>query len=945
MDFTAKRRSALRLFALGIVLGMFPAGDVSPTLGRSPIETTERTQTQASCSSAASAPHLYLSWGTLTCVKQAGKSPLEGMSTARARGNPAHYLVQFEGPVSEADLELLQTLGADVLDYIPQFAFIVRMDETASTLAEELPRVRWIGPFRPEYKLSRALTRSNMIPHRLDIIVTLFPSEPTARIVSELEASGATLLDQVDTKWKSTLRVSTPGTRLAAIAAISGVRWVEETPARRVSNNVAVDILGVRDVWNTHDLHGEGQVVAICDTGLDQGSTDPPELHDDFEDGAGASRVLVLKDLLGDGAADIGMGHGTHVAGSVLGNGARSGATPALHAYPSTAYAGVAPEAALVFQAAGDASSYLPGIPTDLNLLFAQAATHGAQIHSNSWGDAAAGAYTSDAEAVDEYVWDHKDFTILFAAGNEGYDRNSDGVVDLASLDSPGTAKNCITVGASENNRLTGGWNLGGACSSYGNCLLGRYPSEPLKSDGLSDNADGIAAFSSRGPTLDGRTKPDLVAPGTNIASVRSNAETLGGWGVIDQDYMYMGGTSMATPLVAGAAAIVREYYTRLEGVTPSAALVKATLVNGAVNPAPGQYGTGPVQEVPFALPSNVAGWGRINLEHCLFPAIPRATSYWDSQQGLHTGNSHTYTVPVPIEGEDLRVTLAWSDYPGSPVANGGLVNDLDLKLNGPGGSHYATPSGPDRKNNLVGIRLNDPPTGTYTIEVSGYNIPFGPQPYALVASGGIAVPTISSIVPHTGINTGTVVITRLAGTHFQQGASLRLTLSNQKDIVAANVQVVSPTLVTGALDLRTAVATGLWDVVLVHPDTSRAVLPGGFTVMPAPGAPAVHSITPSIGYVGQVLRGVVLRGANFDGLGMPAVRLTRLGRTAITATAVTVVSSSTVSCDLDLNIASTGMWNVLVSNLNGLQGQLTNGFSIRQARFFPLMLRDSIHP
>ena len=115
----------------------------------------------------------------------------------------------------------------------------------------------------------------------------------------------------------------------------------------------------------------------------------------------------------------------------------------------------------------------------------------------------------------------------------------------------------------------------------------------PLAHDHVSDSPDGLAAFSSRGPTLDGRTKPDIVAPGTNIISTRSSVASGSGWGIVDGDYMYDGGTSMATPFAAGASALVREFYTRTYALDPSAALVKATLVNGAQGAvAPGQYGS-----------------------------------------------------------------------------------------------------------------------------------------------------------------------------------------------------------------------------------------------------------------------------------------------------------------------------------------------------------------
>jgi hypothetical protein len=162
------------------------------------------------------------------------------------------------------------------------------------------------------------------------------------------------------------------------------------------------------DVWNTHNLYGAGQTVAVADTGLDQGSTVLANLHDDFEDGTGVtSRVSQIIDRVGDGADDVNEGHGTHVAGSVLGNGARSGSNPAASDYSNAnSYIGVAPEATLVFQAVeNNLTGALSGIPSDLNVLFNEAYGAGAKIHTNSWGASVAGLYTSSSEDVDQFVW------------------------------------------------------------------------------------------------------------------------------------------------------------------------------------------------------------------------------------------------------------------------------------------------------------------------------------------------------------------------------------------------------------------------------------------------------------------------------------------------------------------------------------------------------------
>jgi hypothetical protein len=196
--------------------------------------------------------------------------------------------------------------------------------------------------------------------------------------------------------------------------------------------------------------------------------------------------------------------------------------------------------------------------------------------------------------------------------------------------------------------------------------------------------------------------------------------------------YIFCGGTSMSTPLTAGAAALVREFYV-IDGLaTPSAALIKATLLNGAFDLNPGQYALA-YQEIS-ARPNNVQGWGRLDLEKALFPALPRKWVYYDQTTTGQTtsGTTHTYNFQAD-NGAALKVTLVWTDYPGTSAANGGLVNDLDLQLYDPAdvAQHSV-----DRINNIEGVDLAAPSSGQYSAWVLGYNVPQGPQPYALVVSG-----------------------------------------------------------------------------------------------------------------------------------------------------------------------------------------------------------------
>src|SRR5262249_4870233 len=134
---------------------------------------------------------------------------------------------------------------------------------------------------------------------------------------------------------------------------------------------------------------------------------------------------------------------------------------------------------------------------------------------------------------------------------------------------------------------------------------------DPIASDLVADNQNGMVAFSSRGPVQGRRVKPDIVAPGTAILSTRSRATSGKGWALSDDPlYFFEGGTSMATPLVAGCAAVIREYLIKNQQIaTPTAALVKATLINSSDFIA-GQY----VPSETGSSPSFSDGFGRVNV-------------------------------------------------------------------------------------------------------------------------------------------------------------------------------------------------------------------------------------------------------------------------------------------------------------------------------------------
>ncbi|MFN8444178.1 MAG: S8 family serine peptidase [Caldilineaceae bacterium] len=582
---------------------------------------------------------IYLQSATFDPLQSADSATNQQSNIAAAEvdGSASRYsIVQFSGPVQAQWLQQVAALGGEVIGYVPENAHIVRASAKVLADVASLPSVRWIGPYRPNYKLSPALANQVSAADGdaaafQDLYVVAFPGESLDALRRSLVLLGANVTEAFEGPLGAVVRASLPVSAVAQVVQNPAVSWLEPYLPMETTNAQARKILNAENVWQDFGYYGQGQIIAVSDSGLSvQGNLSADFAGRLIKAYAPSEMNLASPQCSAKTTFTDLHGHGTHVSGSILGNGTQSGSNAGNHQYASS-NAGVAPEAQLVFMALNtDGSSGIQCIDTNGDFL-ARGYQNGARISSNSWGASDNGGYNIIASLVDNYIWNHKDYLVLYAAGNAG--------PDSQTIGSPGTAKNVLTVGASENNRSDKG--------------------------SRGDNVNEIADFSSRGPTDDGRLKPDVVAPGTWILSVRAAQAPDGSfWDNFDNNYAFMGGTSMATPLTAGSAALVREWLAKQRGITdPSSALMKAVMINGAV-------------QLPGASVADMnSGYGRVDLKNTLRANYLTMDDY---VQGISTGQSVSYTIQV-VANLQQGVVIASAGLPEASTVQAADVSTLHL--------------------------------------------------------------------------------------------------------------------------------------------------------------------------------------------------------------------------------------------------------------------------
>jgi hypothetical protein len=527
-----------------------------------------------------------------------------------------------------------------------------------------------------------------------------------------------------------------PSTRLREIASMPDVYNVEpytvpkrndEVQAQIVAGNVTTSGQNVIPsstgflTWLGLKAFPTAQlsypIVDIVDDGLDNGDA-AGILHPDFRElgtGNNPTRVVAITNCTIDPSAGSAGGHGTLNAGIAFGYNNLAG-FPYADGSSFHFGLGVSPYGRLgatkIFRANGLLN--LTNCGGTYQGVVASSYVKGAAISSNSWGAPSSGGYDSLAQTYDTLTRDAMPGTAglqeilhIFSAGNSG--------PSTSTIGTPGSAKNVVTVGASENVRNDG---IADGCSIT-----------------TANNADDIASFSSRGPTADFRIKPDLVAPGTHVQGPASQFVSFDGSGLCVPPgspyfpagqtlYTWSSGTSHAAPAVAGMASLLHNQFSSVwsPGSSPSPAMLKALLILATRNMSSTTSGGN--------MPNPNQGWGSASLGQLLDGT---SVALHDQAKVLGaTGESFSFSGSVANSAKPIRIVLAWSDAPGS-TTSASYVNNLDLEVE-VGGFTYrgnvfnnalsVTGGNFDVRNNVEAVFLPAGFTGPFIARVIAANIP-----------------------------------------------------------------------------------------------------------------------------------------------------------------------------------------------------------------------------
>ncbi|MCL6475104.1 MAG: S8 family serine peptidase [Firmicutes bacterium] len=583
------------------------------------------------------------------------------LRTQSTDAQPTVYcFILLDGRLDDALREWLEQHGVQLLGFYPYTAYQARVPVSQLSTVAAHPQVRWVGQPYPLQKLHPELWTfvGSGSAERRWVFVSLFGHDEAAR-----DALMA-IADQTG-RYDPDLAILPMLADAATINRLldwDAVLFIEPVHACKPADFESQPAIDADLLWyfgkDGRPLHGQSVKIGVLDSGFFI-------RHDDFAHIRDGVIGRDYTDSRGNALID-GNGHGTAVLGILLGAGAAD------RRYRGTA-SGVSALAAddivlakvfvNTFEGGTSVGSSVSDALSDMRGWFDRQRWR--SVAKRDVVNLSGGAPTRYARGTDALSRQvdrlfREDILVVAAAGNEG--KQGEGTIGI-----PGDAKGALTVGG-------------------------------VYDEGY--NVDKVVESSSRGPTGDGRVKPDVVAPSHWImAPARWNR----------REYFPVKGTSFAAPHVAGLAVGLMAAYRRPDGgaSNPPAWVIKSMIIANALD---------------LGYDLHAAGRGKVDGFLCHFEGDGFLKVWWGTNR--RTGSLKTMDFDLSQPASLLRIALVYPDEPASAWASQALVNDLDLYLDaepfteGPNGGWWSA----SRVDNVEFITIRNARAGKYRIKVHSYS-------------------------------------------------------------------------------------------------------------------------------------------------------------------------------------------------------------------------------
>lgn len=634
-------------------------------------------------------------------LKNGPFTPSTGFNTVQITSNynssdTVHFLLQFTKLPSPSELNTITNSGVTLLDYITGNTYIASTKVGNLNTLQTLPNARWAGPFDPNYKID-ADVKTGSVPkwasqgNQTVLTIQLNKDVDITKASYIINKLGGKIISTVNTVPSITIVIDPVKVKdLANEDFVQYISFVD--PPLQESNDVARAASNIEPLHREYNLSGDGVTALVYDVGR------ADKHHPDFGDRIIAQDNSQVQE------------HATHVTGTLGGSGINSDSDDAngrKNSGTSRQWEGMAPEIRIRSFGFASNSGGPPLFNDGSNMEhdFTRAISNGTDLAtmslntnviSNGYDCNMLGDYVHTPILIDKIVNGSiggQKLLFFESVGNERQGNNTRCGQEF-TIGPPASAKDSIAVGA------------------------------------INADDKSITDFTSFGPTKDGRLKPDIVAPGctSNHTGIISTG--------LDKGYVSMCGTSMASPIAAGAAALLMQEWNIIheDGVALLPHTVKAILIHTAT-------------DLGLPGPDYKFGWGALDAKSAV--DLVRADKYENliNIDSVIQDQSNSYHI-ISDGNHNVKATLVWDDPAGTRLVSKNLVNDLDMRLTDPHGRTYKpfvlNPHDPERHatrgnddTNNVEMITGDARIGTWTLTVNGTSVSDGTQEYTVITSEG----------------------------------------------------------------------------------------------------------------------------------------------------------------------------------------------------------------